>query len=364
MSGGGRLSGSVTVLSEHDQDEWTSRYRGGLASAERPYGMERLVRRGLELHAGDHPRGPRARKFADVLDHRMGGPVTHTLLSSPRAFRADVVLAVLDQYGRTAATMRRHHLPPWTSRPLVALTCWLGERLRIARPDERRDLVHAFGGTDLLTVWSRNQVEILTASGFSPDRVAAIPFGVNVDYFTPGDAPRTGHVLAVGVDAGRDYQTLFTAVQGTGIHVDLVCRPENLRDLDVPANVTVHAPVPHHTYRELLRSAAIVVVPCHELAYPTGQSVVLEASATGACVITTDTTPMREYVTDASTALTVPPADPGALREVLLATLDDDDGRIHIGDAARKRVRSEFSSDRMWDHVADLLVGRGWIRET
>lgn len=58
----------------------------------------------------------------------------------------------------------------------------------------------------------------------------------------------------------------------------------------------------------MLRSVAVVAIPTRELAYPTGQTVALEAAGTGAAVVLTDTPAMREYFSE-ETAVMVAPGD-------------------------------------------------------
>lgn len=62
--------------------------------------------------------------------------------------------------------------------------------------------------------------------------------------------------------------------------------------------MTFHGRVPFTEYRRLVDTASVVTVPIHALAYPTGQTVALEAAGTGACLVPTDTPAMRENCPD------------------------------------------------------------------
>jgi hypothetical protein len=356
------LRGRIALLEEHDPALWERRWRAGHASTAKPYGVDRLEERGLKLLQAPGPTTRLGQKTQDVLDHRAGFPVAGPLRGVANIAQADLTLALLEQYTRLAVILRRHFVPPFRGRPLVTTSCWLGERLVRADAEARRHLVHQYGLVDLVTVWSHNQVEILEDAGFRMGSVRAIPFGVNAEWFTLETGARPIDVLAVGMDAGRDYATLMDAVRGQDVRVLLVCNEANLRGLEVPTNVTIHGPVPHHEYRALLQRAKLVVVPTKSLAYPTGQSVTLEASACGACVVVTDTLPMREYVQQGVTGTLVPEGDPAALLAALTGLLADDERRERLAWAGAERVRSCFTTRVMWDAVAELLVEHGWVR--
>ncbi|MEI2820695.1 MAG: hypothetical protein V9E81_10995 [Marmoricola sp.] len=142
------------------------------------------------------------------------------------------------------------------------------------RPDERCNA--ALPKADLITLLSRHEVEIYLEAGFSAEQLFPITYGVSHTFYTPDDSVRDISVLAVGQDRGRDYRTLFDAVSGTDLVLDVVCKPENLTGISIPDNVRIHGTVSHVEYRSLLRRAQILAVPTIEMAYPTGSSVALK----------------------------------------------------------------------------------------
>jgi len=97
-------------------------------------------------------------------------------------------------------------------------------------------------------------------------------------------------------------------------------------------------------------------VPTKVRAYPTGQTVLLEAMALARCCVVTDTPAMRDYVEDDETALLVPPGDPVALRDAIERAYDDEDLRRRIGVAARRSVEARFDCVAMWERIAERLL--------
>ncbi len=106
----------------------------------------------------------------------------------------------------------------------------------------------------------------------------------------------------------------------------------------------------------MLQRAQVVVVPTHDLAYPTGSSVALESASSGACVAVTGTRAMRDYFTDAVDSRLV---DEG----------DVDGWRHGAHRAARRRcpagaarsgcapsVETRFNARHMWTELADVMA--------
>ncbi|MFX0537513.1 glycosyltransferase family 4 protein [Ornithinimicrobium sp. Y1847] len=302
------------------------------------------------------------RKVRDVLEHRSGRPMDKTFRSARKAAGADIVFAFLEREALAASWAKRHRVPPYCSKPLVMLSCWLAEELRTMTPEERRSVVRSYSGVDLILVWSSNQVDLLIEAGFASDRVEAINFGFAPGFFPPADVRARSGVLAIGADRGRDYGTLMSAVAGTGIQVDLYAGQGNVAGLTIPDEVTFHGRVPYEEYRRLVAAASVVTVPTVELAYPTGQTVALEAAATGACVILTDTPAIREYFSE-DTALMVPPLDVDGWQGALRLVTQDQKFRENMGRRASDDVHARFTYLQMWQQVDRLLRVRGWTRQ-
>ncbi|MCW2738255.1 glycosyltransferase family 4 protein [Nocardioides sp.] len=347
------------ILSEHDLEAWGRRFRSGEVPAPLPYGVDALEDLGWELRGARRAIDPRWRKVRDVVEHRAGFTIERALRGIGEARRSDVVLALLEQQGAAASVMRRAKVPPYGSTPLVIWSVWLAEELRAADAGTRRRLAERYAGADLITHMSVHETEILEAAGIGRDRTLAVRFGVNDDFYTPGTGERDIDLLAVGQDRGRDYETLFEAVRGTDLVLHLVCRPENVAGLDVPDNVRMLGVVPLEHYRTLLQRARVVAVPTRDLAYPTGQSVALEAAASGACVAVTGTRAMRDYFEDGATGRLVDVADVEGWRTLLVELREDEGQRERLGAAARLSAETRFSARMMWADIAEACRARG-----
>lgn len=347
------------VLSEHDLDGWGRRFVAGEVPAKLPYGVDALEECGFELTGARRAADPRWSRWRDLVEHRAGFPVERAVRGMAEVRRSDVVIALLERQGAAAASMRRAGIPPYASTPLVVWSCWLADDIRAADPARRRALRKQFDGADLITHLSRHETGIFTDLGIDEDRLFPVTYGVSHEFYVPGEVPRDIELLAVGQDRGRDYGTLFDAVRGTDLVLDVVCKPENLADLDVPPNVRVHGVIPLRDYRLMLQRAQVVVVPTRDLAYPTGSSVALESASSGACVAVTGTRAMRDYFTDAVDSRLVDEGDAEGWTDVLTELRDDADQRARLGVAARASVESRFNARHMWTELADVMRERG-----
>lgn len=321
--------------------------------ARAPYGADVLSEFGFDvINPRRSTRGP-IRKLWDVVEHRTGVLIEDTIKGS--FIRSDAVMGVLDNNARFSLCLHRAGIPPYRGRRIAALLCWAAEDMAHMDEADRAKNVDLLNSADILFVLSRNQVPILERFGVEQGKIVAVPFGVETDYFTPPEVgtQRSG-IAAIGVDRGRDYHTLFRAVAGSGIAIDLYCGERNLDGLELPREVNWRGTVPRKEYREVLRRSAAVVVPTHELAYPTGQSVALEAAASGACVVTTSTVPMLEYFEPDVTALMSPPGDSEQLRRNLLS-LSDQEAREKIATRGLNRCRQQYTPQRMWGAIAPWL---------
>ena len=322
-----------------------------------PYGAQHLDGDGFELLRVNPARRRLHRRVRDVVEHRTGMAVDRLVRSAREAARADAVLAFLEREGVLASRLRARGAWPVRHTPVVTLSCWWADELVRGDARSREQIRRDAAGMDRLLVLSRNQVEIFADHGIPAERVVPVRFSVDSRWYAPDrTVPRDRDVVALGVDRGRDFDTLVAAARLLpDARFDIVTQRGRLDQRAMPGNVTLHDVVDADAYLGWLRSARVVAVPTHDLAYPTGQSVLLEASATGACVAVTRTAAMDEYYRDGETAVALPLHDPPGVAGVLADVLGDDARRDAIGASARHAVEESFAYPGMWQQVRDTI---------
>lgn len=350
----------AVVLSEFDVKSWEAKWIRGEVPSKFPYGMEHLDSSAWDVTFPRRvePKSRVARKIVDATTHRVGHPWVESVLSSGKVASADAVIGVLEPHIFAASAMKRARVPMYRGKALAALTCWAGRTLRDGDSTEKQRIVRHMRSLDRIYLLSRNQVEIFMGSGFREEQIRTVSYGVDVEFFTPGEPrERDIDVLAVGQDSGRDYATFFNAVRDLPIEVTLVAKPTNIAQLDIPDNVSFVGTVDHREYRSLMRRAKAVAVPTHDFAYPTGQSVALESAAVGTPVVVTGTPAMSEYFLHGTEALMPRVYVAGDWRDMLMDLMRDEELRTRVAANARRRVLQRNSTSVMWGDISEDLMG-------
>jgi glycosyltransferase involved in cell wall biosynthesis len=211
------------------------------------------------------------------------------------------------------------------------------------------------------------------ASGAAADRIRPIYNGIDPDSFPPPPAePAAPTLVWLGrIDPLKDVKTLIR-----GFDVVRKQRPDARLRLfgGVPAGNEEYARDCHELVTELNLDDLVTFegrVESVADAYTSGHLVlsssisegfpyaVLEAMASGRCVVATDVGGVEEAIGDAG--VLVPPRHPEALGAACLMLLADDDRRRRLGLAGRERVRSLFTveqSNRAYAALYDELDPR------
>ncbi|KJL31155.1 glycosyltransferase family 4 protein [Microbacterium azadirachtae] len=363
MSASGSRELRVLGLFDHAGMGRDQRRERGAERIAGPYRVDLLAAHGIDLVTVPPARAALHLKLRDVAEHRSGVAQDLALRGARHAFRADAVLCLLEDKAVLPAALRRRRIPPYARPPIVAVSCWWAEEILHGSDEQRRRIARTARALDAIVVFSQNQAEAFARIGVA-DKVVPVPFGVDEAWYTPAEPVRPRlQVAAMGIDRGRDYLTLVDAARLTPeIRYDLFTQPERFAEIPLPPNVAVHAPVPMPAHRDNLRAADLVIVPTYDLAYPTGQSVLLEAMACGRCTAVTRTAAMAEYLDDGRSNLALPLHDPEGVARVVRRAIGDPGLRHRVGDAARAEVETRLTFDRTWARVAEVLrevAGRG-----
>ena len=108
--------------------------------------------------------------------------------------------------------------------------------------------------------------------------------------------------------------------------------------------------------RDLYRRASVVVVPTKDVPQPSGQSVALQAMATGRAVVLTRTRGLwaPDELRDGGNVMLVPPADPVELAHTVNLLLDDPDRVTALGVAARVSVLRDATTERYAERLLEV----------
>jgi hypothetical protein len=328
-----------------------------------PYRSDLLASAGVRVRWSDRHLEPGVSDSSPVsrvlsAAQRLGAPTALQMtLAWSEVTTSDAVVAMFENQGNAFAVARALRVPGARGPMFGVMSCWLAEMLPRLSAHRRAAYRWAYRSVDRLYYFSSNQTEIYQRYLDLPaDRLRPVLFGVDVDGFRPTGTPVEDFVLVVGRDRGRDWATTFAALANAGLPAKVLCRPAEIGGHTVPGNVEVVGFVERDVYRDYLARARVVVVATRPLAYPTGQSVALEAMAMGKYVVATRTPAFEDYIVPGAIAA-VPPFDPGGLARAIEVGFHDDDLRNAVGDAAVNTARERFSAAEMWSTIAGDLLG-------
>ena len=218
--------------------------------------------------------------------------------------------------------------------------------------------------TSLVTVSTNSAADIVRDFRVSPDVMRVVPIGVDTLTFRPPSVPRVpGRIVAVSSSDSpiKGVKVLLEAVAKlrTGHDVELVVvgtpRPEGPvaradEDLGLADVARFVAGLTDDGIAELLGSAEIAAVPS---LYEGFSIPAVEAMACGTPLIASRAGALPEVVgDDGVSAVLFEPGDAADLADKLGALFDDDERRLALGAAGRRRVEQSYT----WRRVAESMV--------
>lgn len=203
--------------------------------------------------------------------------------------------------------------------------------------------------------------EMRAVFALPPERIVANEFGVDLDFWKPGDGTTGDYVLSVGNDGQRDYETLLRAAPEIGCPVRIITRRPLPSPL--PANVTAFQGSWHGrelddaALRDVYRAARCVVVPLRMTRQPSGQSVTLQAMACGTPVVLTETAGLwsREALENGENILLAQPGDAADLATQVGRVLHDETLRSKLSRRAEETVRSHGDIRHFADRLGAVI---------
>ena len=176
--------------------------------------------------------------------------------------------------------------------------------------------------------------------GIPESKLRFVPMYTTLD--RPERAPRDeGYVFTIG-RSGRDWDTLLRAAPQFAAPLRLVAGSGDRLPAPIPPGVQVFRDLSLEEGRDLMRRAAVVVIPLVPAERSTGQVVLFEAMAMGKPVVATRATGTADYVRDGENGLRVEPGDAAALADAVNRLLRDPALANRLAEAALADCRNEL----------------------
>lgn len=229
---------------------------------------------------------------------------------------------------------------------------------------KRRLNIRALMAAQQLVTWSQwTKRSLVTDYAVPPEKITVIPPGIDTDrwcFSRPSVARHEPlHLLFVGGDFERKGgHLLLDAFQS------LTYRMKAQLHI-VTTTADVGKGIPNvHVYRDvtpnsdkllrLFQQADIFVFPTLADCLPLA---VMEASAAGLPIITTDVGALPEAVIHAETGWVIPPGDVSALTDAMILVGTDPGLRAKLGCRAHEVARERFDATTNYRHLLNVVVG-------
>ena len=312
------------------------RYQPDLAPD--PLQLDRLLHaQGIEVELidpGERPRNPLAGR-ATLLE---GMDPLRALRVALGRRDVDLVVSVFEG-AALALTLLRPLLR--FKAPIVLWDLGLEDRWRLRRWVLDRIIPRLDG----IFVLSASQRDVIARRWGRSEGVEVIGYQIDTDFYRPAPPAPGGPVLAVGEDAGRDFETMLSAIDG--LDTDVVLKTRRIAaDRALPPRVRiVREWLDDRQFRDLYAAARIVVVPLHDVANASGVTAIAEAAAMGLPMVVTETDSTRDFIVPGETCLAVQRGDVAGMRAAISRLLAEPDLRARLAHNARGFAEERFGAE-------------------
>lgn len=196
---------------------------------------------------------------------------------------------------------------------------------------------------------------------FLKEKTYFVPLGVDANYYHPAYSGRKNYILSVGRDNGRDYKTVIDVAHLLPkVEFHIVCSKRNLLGIEnIPSNVKVFYDINFSDLILKYKEAKILLLTTYgdkhlDGSDCSGQTVLLDAMASGLPVIVSNKAYLKDYVINKEHALLT---DCYSISSVLesISYLQDDQVWQKIAKNARDRIDTQFSTERMAEELAKVF---------
>lgn len=231
--------------------------------------------------------------------------ISRILLQLSRLNKADVIVANTDGVALAACLFKKLKI---LKPPLIYAVglFYIQGGLKEAIVNDKKTYFYRFykwilSGADHIIYHAPIEKEKLERLGlYNPANCSFIPMGSDKIFFKSRKFSKVNEsnnlVLSVGKDRARDYKTLLQAAKTLpDTRFVVVCRKENLKNLEIPTNVKVLLDIPYYKVAKLYMEATIIVIPIKEMSRSSGQMTLTDAIQAQKSIIITDVKGISHY---------------------------------------------------------------------
>ena len=216
----------------------------------------------------------------------------------------------------------------------------------------------AFRRVEQFAVFSEMERD-LYSKAFQIDRCRLdfVHWGVNSPSVTNANTPIIAgkYISAIGGNS-RDYRTFASAARALpGTKFALVARPENLLNIDIPANVEVHTNIPSGQAMNIMAFSQATVIPLDRTDAPCGHVTIVAGMYLGIPVIASHSAGIEDYILNGKTGILIEPKSASSLVDAILLLEANNSLRQHIVRSSKEFVEQYCSERNIANHFRRWL---------
>jgi len=296
------------------------------------------------------PISPLQKKFINQVG--TGFQLDQALVLLPQLRAADLIITTNDSCGLPVAFLKQVKL---LQTPQIYI------HMKLTSAPDQHPILHKFISSllkqprTIISVSLQGGQKLISNFGISNQRLRCFPPGIDTHFFQPRRLPSKHDLVAIGRDPGRDYKTLFQAIQNLPIKALVICDLKNITNLPIPPNVTLQHQVSYLKVRQAYHQARIVILPTKTRAI-SGQTNFLEALACAKPLITADTPTLHQSFKQENQAhcLYYRPENSIDLRRKISYLLNHPQLQKSLARAARKTAL-QYSSRKFAEKLTTLI---------
>lgn len=286
---------------------------------------------------------------------KMGFKLDQAAFLYPKFSNYDVIIATGDSAGLPLLFLKYLKV---INKPIIFMTAGLAGALK----GKEETWVGKFykrilGQANIFTAYSQVEIDFFEKEMGIKNKIKYIPLATDYEYFSLKSKTEKKIVCAVGTEAGRDYRTLFEAINNLPIQVEVACHPDNIRGLKTPSNVKVHLNIPVSQVRSLYQRSLMSVVPCKERYRSSGQMVVLESAAAGLPIVASKIHGLTTAFNfqDEKEIIYSAPNNSNSMRKSIEYLLKNKKLAITLGQNASKKAKKFYTTKIMAKRLAKYI---------
>jgi glycosyltransferase involved in cell wall biosynthesis len=296
-------------------------------------------------------------RFFRQLETQLRSDIYLATLSWWRSLRRPLIFAWSERAGIPLAAYKR--LTRSKGRFVSMFQCWSAKQ-ELA--------ITTFGlldSMDAIIVHCRSMQDNIVRLGAPRERVRLIHYSIDQNFFSPrpDSEPHRDVIMSLGEQRSRDYTSLFEAVKGLPLTLDVAGfghwyarEKRSPMVASVPENVFMLNHLPQRELRDRYARSRFVVIPVYDLVYSAGATASMEAASMGRAVIAFRSRGITDYIIDGETGILVEPGNVQAMREAIQSLMANPKEAKRLGENGRQRILDELNLETYVGNIADVLT--------